>query len=40
MSASADIRRFRAALALFIVGLLLSGITAFPLLAEMRLLTR
>jgi hypothetical protein len=32
--------RFRAALSFFIVGLILSGVTAFPLLAEMRLLVR
>jgi hypothetical protein len=40
MTAAAATRRFRAVLALFIAGLLASGITAFPLLAEMRLLTR
>jgi hypothetical protein len=33
-------RRFRTALALFIAGLVASGITAFPLLWEMRLLTQ
>lgn len=38
MTASKAILRFRIALALFIVGLLVSGITAFPLLREMRLL--
>ncbi len=31
-------RRYRLALGLFIVGLILSGVTAFPLLAELRLL--
>lgn len=31
-------RRYRAVLGLFIVGLVVSGVTAFPLLAEMRLL--
>jgi hypothetical protein len=39
MTVSAATTRFRAALALFIAGLLVSGITAFPLLTEMRLLT-
>ena len=34
------VRRYRIAMALFIAGLVLSGLTAFPLLAEMRLLTR
>lgn len=38
MTASAAILRFRIAMTVFIVGLLVSGITAFPLLAEMRLL--
>ncbi len=38
MNVSAATFRFRVALSLFIVGLLLSGITAFPLLTEMRLL--
>jgi hypothetical protein len=33
------IRRFRITMGVFIVGLLVSGITAFPLLAEMKLLT-
>lgn len=37
---AADLRRCRAALALFILGLVLSGLTAFPLLLEMRLLSR
>jgi hypothetical protein len=32
--------RFRLALAVFIAGLVLSGVTAFPLLLELRLLTR
>ncbi len=36
MTASAAIRRFRVALGLFVMGLLLSGLTAFPLLREMR----
>jgi hypothetical protein len=39
MTASAATLRFRITMAVFIVGLLLSGITAFPLLAEMKLLT-
>ncbi len=39
MTASAAILRFRITMAVFIVGLLVSGITAFPLLAEMKLLT-
>lgn len=34
------IRRFRVVLSLFIFGLVLSGITAFPLLYELRLLDR
>lgn len=33
-------RRFRVAMALFIVGLVASGLTAFPLLWEMKVLTR
>ncbi|HEX8666861.1 MAG TPA: hypothetical protein VF727_00635 [Allosphingosinicella sp.] len=33
-------RRFRVAMALFIVGLIASGLTAFPLLWEMKVLTR
>lgn len=33
------VRRFRLALGLFIIGLVLSGITAFPLLTEIRLLS-
>ncbi len=32
-------RRFRITIGVFIVGLILSGVTAFPLLTEMRLLT-
>ena len=40
MNASPSIRRFRAALWLFIAGLVLSGVTAFPLVPELRLLTR
>jgi hypothetical protein len=40
MTTAAATRRFRIVLAAFIAGLLLSGITAFPLLAEMRLLTQ
>ncbi|MBN8245985.1 MAG: hypothetical protein J0L84_00925 [Verrucomicrobia bacterium] len=39
MSAASAITRFRIAMTLFIAGLLVSGITAFPLLAEMRLMT-
>jgi hypothetical protein len=38
MTALAAIRRFRVMMIVFIVGLLISGITAFPLLAEMKLL--
>lgn len=34
------ILRFRISLSVFIVGLLVSGITAFPLLAEVKLLTK
>jgi len=33
-------RRIRTLLALFIVGMFLSGVTAFPILAELRLLSR
>lgn len=33
-------RRYRAAMAVFIAGLVLSGLTAFPLLVELRLLGR
>jgi hypothetical protein len=36
MTAEAAKRRFRVMMALFIIGLLVSGITAFPLLAEMK----
>jgi hypothetical protein len=39
MTSSTATRRFRITMAAFIVGLLVSGITAFPLLSEMRLLT-
>ena len=39
MTVSAATFRFRITMAVFIVGLLVSGITAFPLLTEMRLLT-
>lgn len=39
MTPAAATRRFRITMAVFIVGLLLSGITAFPLLTEMRLAT-
>jgi hypothetical protein len=38
VSRSALLRRYRTVLVLFIVGLVLSGVTAFPLLTEMRLL--
>jgi hypothetical protein len=38
MTISTATFRFRVTMAVFIVGLLVSGITAFPLLAEMRLL--
>ena len=38
MTAAAATLRFRIMMALFIIGLLVSGITAFPLLAEMRIL--
>ena len=34
------LQRFRAVIALFIAGLVLSGVTAFPLLHELRILTR
>jgi hypothetical protein len=33
-------RRFRIAMSLFMAGLIVSGLTAFPLLSEMKLLTR
>lgn len=36
---AADLRRCRTALSLFILGLILSGLTAFPLLSEMKLLS-
>ena len=39
MNAFPPVHRFRAALCLFIAGLVLSGVTAFPLLLELRLLT-
>ena len=39
MNAFPPVRRFRAALCLFIAGLVLSGVTAFPLLLELRVLT-
>ncbi len=39
MTAATATKRFRITIVLFIAGLLVSGITAFPLLAEMRLLT-
>ncbi len=39
MTASTAILRFRITMGIFIVGLLASGITAFPLLAEMKLLS-
>ncbi|MCP5531978.1 MAG: hypothetical protein H7A48_02275 [Akkermansiaceae bacterium] len=38
MDLTAMTRRFRIALVLFLVGLILSGVTAFPLLGEVRLL--
>jgi hypothetical protein len=38
MTVTTATRRFRIVMTLFIVGLLTSGITAFPLLAEMKLL--
>jgi hypothetical protein len=38
MKQDALVRRFRFVLGLFIVGLILSGVTAFPLVFEMRLL--
>jgi hypothetical protein len=38
-SASSAIRRFRIAMGLFIAGLVASGVTAFPLLHEIELLT-
>lgn len=37
---AAEVRRFRWLMAVFVVGLVLSGVTAFPLLAEMELLGR
>lgn len=40
MTASTAKKRFRVVLTVFILGLLVSGITAFPLLAEMRLLAK
>lgn len=40
MARSSLIFRFRAAMLLFLAGLVLSGITAFPLLQELRLLSR
>lgn len=39
MERAAATKAFRAALGFFIVGLVVSGVTAFPLLAEIRLLT-
>jgi hypothetical protein len=39
MSPAAATARFRLALSAFMVGLIISGVTAFPLLAELRLLT-
>ena len=39
MSSSVAILRFRIMMLVFIVGLVVSGVTAFPLLAELRLLT-
>src|SRR5882724_8862328 len=39
MDSASALRRFRIAMGLFIVGLILSGVTAFPLLSEMKLLT-
>lgn len=39
MPASVAILRFRIVMLVFIAGLILSGITAFPLLAELRLVT-
>ena len=39
LNAFSPIRRFRVALCLFIAGLVLSGVTAFPLLLELRVLT-
>jgi hypothetical protein len=38
MTVSAAVRRFRIMMSVFIVGLLISGITAFPLLTELKLL--
>ncbi len=40
MERSSLLFRFRAAMLLFIVGLVLSGITAFPLLQELRMISR
>lgn len=39
MSLSSPLVRFRLVLGLFMIGLILSGLTAFPLLAELELLT-
>ena len=39
MTIAAATRRYRIAMTVFIAGLIASGITAFPLLAEMKLLT-
>lgn len=36
MKSSTSVRGFRVAMGLFIVGLILSGVTAFPLLSELR----
>lgn len=40
MTPATAILRFRIALIVFVLGLIVSGVTAFPLLTEMRLLTR
>ncbi len=40
MTSSAAIRRFRVVMVVFITGIVLSGVTAFPLLAELKLLVR
>ena len=40
MNPQTALRRYRTALGLFIVGLVLSGVTAFPLLHEVEMLAR
>ena len=40
MNTSSPVFRFRAVMIIFIVGLILSGVTAFPLLFELKILTK